>query len=274
MLWPRASCELAWSASSAWSAREALPGARRSGCRPAIEDWFAALQPRSGRRRRRSLRSDRRFVYRSRPGLRHDHTARCGHNGLRAACGLGGDCANRASRSSCWSRRNARRSGGLPGHRCRRFCRIGNRRNACWGWLDRDLFVARTRSQGRFCDARRRRRHNNNRACCDHCAGWSLGDNGPYWWTRSDGRRGRRRCDNRRRRAGLRNDLARFRPGWNCSSWFRGNRSRRLRCGCFRLRRRNYCRLRGASRVARLFLFFFLLGQQSLHHISGLGDVR
>jgi hypothetical protein len=270
MLWPRTAGELAWSASSAW---EALPRARRSGCRPAIEDWFAALQPRSSRRRRRSLRSDRRFIHGSRSGLRHHHAPRYGYNGFCAACGLGGDCANRACRSS-GTRRNARRGGSLLGRRCGRCRRITNRWSTCGRWLDRNLFVARTRSRGRFCDACRRRCYNNNRPRNNYCACRCLGDNGPYRWARSDGRRGRRRCDNRRRGAGLRNDLARFRPCWNCSSGLRGNRSRWLRCGCFRLHRRNYGRLRRAPRVARLFLFFLLLGQQSLHHISGLGDVR
>ena len=59
--------------------------------------------------------------------------------------------------------------------------------------------------------------------------------------------------------------------GWSCPSPNRG-RSGRCARGWLGLRRcRRFCR---HASVARLFLFFLLLGQNGLHHIAGLGDVR
>jgi len=101
----------------------------------------------------------------------------------------------------------------------------------------------------------------------------SLGDDRARGWAAGNGGR-RRRYHDRRCRTWLGNNLARFwtsrcsgrRSGNNCS--WRGLCWRRGRC----------CSLPSGSglgrRVARCCLFFLFLGQNGLHHIARLGDVR
>ena len=186
-------------------------------------------------------------------------------------CRLGGDCGNRTRRSNGGSFSMRRRSG----LRCRSRRRFSDWRNSSSRWLDSNLLFARSRSRGRFYDhASRRRRHNNNRARGYSRRG-SFGNNCACGRTRSDGRSGRRRSNDRSRRARLRNNLAWFRPGWRRCSRRCGNGSRgRRRGGRCNLGRRSDSRLRRAPRLTRIFFLFLLLGQQGLHHIAGLGDVR
>jgi hypothetical protein len=159
-------------------------------------------------------------------------------------------------------------------------------RRACCGshggrWFGGRLFFARSRGRSRLNDhpCRGRRNHDHrSRSRNDTCG--SLGYNGAGGRTRSDGRRGWRRGNNRRGRARLRNDLARSRMSGSRSRCSRSRRSRsRSRRGRGRGRRsrfgwRSCCRLRRHARLARLFFFFLLLGQDGLQHIARLGDVR
>ena len=149
------------------------------------------------------------------------------------------------------------------------------------------------RGCGRFDHHRHRgRRDDYHRSCAGNCACRSLGYHGTGGRTRGNCRRRRGRGNNRRRRTWLRNNnpargrmrSRRSRGSRSCGrrrSWRggrrccgsgccggpgRGGRCGRFRCGSCR-------RLRRQASVARLF-FFFLLGQDGLHHIAGLGDVR
>jgi hypothetical protein len=116
------------------------------------------------------------------------------------------------------------------------------------------------------------------RRCCGDgrtrrggCACRSLGDYRLGGRTR--GNSGRRRLGNYGRRgAGLRNNLARFRLS-RCCGRFGGN------CNYRRLMRRlrdrlGGCSLHGQTALTRGGFIFLLLGQDSLQHVAGLGDMR
>jgi hypothetical protein len=99
--------------------------ATRAACRPAVEDRLAALDSRTGcRRRRRGRRNDCRFIHRPRACLRHHHAARrrCRRRGCcwavvmgRRRCAVYGSNRRRfRSRSfhrGCGALRDRRRSG-------------------------------------------------------------------------------------------------------------------------------------------------------------------
>lgn len=152
--------------------------------------------------------------------------------------------------------------------------RIGNRRNNDGRRLNRSLFLPRSRSRGRlYSHPSRGRRNNHNRARSRSSCG-SFGDNRAGGRARRNRRSGRWRSYDRRRGARLRNDLPWFRPRWRSGcgglrgywsrdGWSRGGPNR---CSGSRLRRH--------SSVAGLFFLFLLLGQEGLHHIAGLGNVR
>ena len=116
----------------------------------------------------------------------------------------------------------------------------------------------------RCCDGRPRR---NLSACGGFCHDGSSG--------RTAGDRGRRRRDNDGRRgARLRNDLTRFRAsrsGRRRSGHYHG-RSRFCWSRSWRDNRRHG--LCGRMAVARRRLFFLLLGQDGLQNIARLGDMR
>jgi hypothetical protein len=98
---------------------------------------------------------------------------------------------------------------------------------------------------------------------------WRLGDHGHHGRMTGDSGFWRGWSDNRRRGPGLRNNPARRRMRrchWRCR-----NHDGRFcndhgldRCG-------RSCR---HAKMARLFFLFLLLGQNSLQHIAGLGDMR
>ena len=215
--------------------------------------------------------------------MRHHHAAWYGHNDLcafrRSGCRLGGDCGDRARRSTRGGKNfsGTRRCGSLFRNSCGRCRRVSTRSNNGGRRLNGDLFLPRSRSHGRLHgNSSRGRRNNHNRARCHSPCG-SFGDNRAGWRTRRNGGSCRRRSNDRGRGARLRNDLAWFRPGRRgCCGGLRGNRSRggRLRGWRGGLGRRCRRRLRRHSRVACLFFLFLLLGQESLHYIAGLGDVR
>jgi hypothetical protein len=258
-------------AGSGWSAREALSRTGRSARRPAIENRFSALQ--SGPCRGSRWRNDGCLINRPRSRLRHHHAPWNGHDDFRCfGCRLCVDSGNRAWHSDCGSCSLRRRSGCLRRRsKCRRF---SNWRNSSGGWLNSDLLVANNRSCGRlYGHASRRRRYNNNRTRGYSSSG-RFGHNCACGRTRSDGRRSRRRSNDRSRRARLRNNLAWFGPGRRSSSGCCGNNrscgGRRGGHGNFGGRSDDRCLYR-SPRLARIF---FLLGQQGLHHIAGLGDVR
>ncbi len=161
---------------------------------------------------------------------------------------------------------------GLLRHGCGRRRRFSNWRNRNGGRLNCNLLFARSRSYGRLYNhASRWRSHNNNGARRSNTRR-SLGHDCACGRTRCNGRSGRRKRNDGRCRARLRNNLARFWPGWRCLSGPRGNGSHgggRSRFGW-----RNDRWLRRKPSVARLFFRCLFLGQESLHHIAGLGDVR
>ncbi len=278
----------------AWSAGSALSLKTRSACRTAVEDRLAALDSAPGRRRRR--RQNRGFVNRPWTGLRHHHAARWSRRGCRRRHwrrrdrGRGGNRRNRCCRlcrRRCWlgnrrSRFSRRRrcrglgSGGLHGRwlffpRC--WCRgLHNR------W--RNLLRGR-RGLDHGCSGGRRNHHHWTR---NGGAGGRLGNHRARWRAVRNGRCGRWRSNNRWGLAWLRNNPARFRAdrsrcGRRLRNWrslWRGHnrpdrlgwRRRRCRC-CWRCRR-----LHRYTGQTRLFFLFLLLGQDSLHHIAGFGDVR
>ena len=214
--------------------------------------------------------------------MRHHHAAWYGHADLCAlrgsGRGLGGDRGNRARRSTRGDKNfsGTRRCGDLLRNSCGRCRRVSNRRNNGGRRLNGNLFLPRSRSRGRLHGRSSRGRRNNHNRARGHSTCGSFGDNCAGRRTRRNGRSGRRRSNDRGRGARLRNDLAWFRPGrrGGCS-WLRGNRGRSGRLRCWRgFSRRNCRRLRRHSRVACLFFIFLFLGQEGLHHIAGLGDVR
>jgi len=161
------------------------------------------------------------------------------------------------NRSRCAGR--DRRSHNSGDRNCRGRCRRDNsrrRRNHGHGWLYHYRCRRRSRSY-------RRTNHHG-------CAQRSPRDNRICRGTRSDGW-GRRPNNDGRSLPGLRDDHARFRPGL------------RRRGSCNRHdRRRGTSDSDGNSRrcggrpVAGLTYprVFFLFGQNGLHHIAGLGDMR
>lgn len=126
---------------------------------------------------------------------------------------------------------------------------------------------------GRLYDHSARRRCNHDHGLCTRgrtCR--RLGNHRSAWRTRCNSRCSRR-TNNRRRRARLRYDLARRRSGRCCRSGGCRLRSGRSRF-CWRYSHCRSCRLGSNVRMARLLLFFFLLGQNCLQHIARLGNVR
>ena len=276
MLGARAAGELTGRASTAGYA---LPKAARTARRPAVEDRLPALQ--SGSCGWWGLRNDGCFVDRPRAGLRHHHAAR-GRRSVRAAmpalrtgsCGLRGDGGNRGRRRNWRSldfRSIRRRRFDLSSGRRRRLAYCGGydgRRFGGW------LFFARSRGHSRLdhypC---RWRRNHDDRTRSGNSARGSLGYHGAGGRTRGDGWRSCRRGNNGRCRARLRNDLSRGRMS-GCRSRCSRSRSDRRRGGRSGLGCRKRRRLRRQASVARLFFLVLPLGQNGLHHIAGLGDVR
>ena len=274
MLGSRTACK---GTGSSWPNGAALS---RPACGPAIEDRLAALNSAARSRCRSHGSNIRRFVDWPRSGLRHHHAARrqCGGHPALAAlrrracwrtrrlCGNGG--------YGCCSFRRGRR--GLRSSRCGRCtfqcgCRCRRLRNRerlgrCW------LLFARGRSRGRLHCARRRWRNHHHRARSRYRAcGW-LGHHGARRWAAGNGRRSCGCGNNRRCLPRLRNNFPRFRA-CRCGGGSRGSGGRGVRHGLGRL-----CRWGGRlcrhARVTRFCFLFLLLGQNGLHHIAGLGDVR
>jgi hypothetical protein len=133
------------------------------------------------------------------------------------------------------------------------------------------LGVARGRGNRRLDDrGSRRRSDNDNRAHGNGRACGSLGNHGAGGRSRGDGRRRRSNHDGRRL-ARLRNNATRCRWGRRCCSrrWCRDHRRYRRR----RASRRSGWPSRGVTLPCFLF-FLLLVGQDGLHYIAGLGDVR
>ena len=280
MLGARAAGELTGSANAAG---RTLPKAAHTARRSAIEDRFPALQ--SGSCGRRGLRNDGCFVDRPRAGLRHHHAARW-RRGVRAAlpalcggsCGLssdGGDRGRRRNWRSLDFRRLRRRRFDLSSRRRWRLAYCGGYDGRRFGSV---LFFTRSRGRSRLDNHPcRGRRNHDHRSRSRNGPRRSLGYHGAGGRTRSDGRRSRGWSGNNgRRRARLRNDLSRggmsgrWSYGWSSGGQRYGSRGRG---GRSRFGRRSCCPLRRQAGVARLFFLFFLLGQDGLHYIAGLGDV-
>ena len=183
-----------------------------------------------------------------------------------------GRCSRRSDHRSRYDR-SLNRLIGSSSHR--RGMRSGMARCVRNRRLDRDyglfrytgLIFFRRRGHGRLhhdgywrCNYNNRSRH-----CGRPC--WSLRHHRTSRRTRGDSRRGRRRGDNLRCASRLRNNLARFRTAgrrrrYNCC------RGRLNHCGWRRLRTRR------CMTLPCLLLFFLFVGQNGLHHIAGLGNVR
>ncbi len=277
MLGPRSSCKRT---RTSWPNGAALSGPARAGRGSAIEDWLAALNSAAGSRRRRHRSDIGRFVNWPRSGLRHHHAARrrCGWYPdmsalarradwrARRLCGNGGNrCCN--FRRGCRNLRGRLRSCcrfecGCRRRRLRNRCRLGNYR----------LLFAHSRSHGRSYGASRRRRNDDHRARRRHHACRWFGHDSAGRGTAGNSRRSSGLSNNRRRLSRQRNYLARLRT--------RGSRGgNRGRGGRWALRglgwlRRRSGRLGRHAHVTRLIFLFLLLGQNGLHHIAGLGDVR
>ena len=288
MLGPRAAWELSW------CARCALLKTRCAG-RPAVEDWLAALDSATLRRcrRGRGCRHRRRLVHGTRPRLGHHHASWSRRRlDWRCRLRLRNLCCRwvrlRDRRSACCGRRCLPRAcGNLRLMRSRLGCR---RRDCCRrslglldgrrrGGLGRSGLHRHRRLFGRFrlrCRSGSRRGLHHHR--CNHGDGGSRGRGS----CRSLGYHSacrRLRCDCRLRRRNdsrcwprLRHNLARLRL---CDSGRCGNRDhRRSRLGWRCLL--SWCgSLAGRHMAPARFVFvFFLLGQNGLHHVAGLGDVR
>ena len=174
---------------------------------------------------------------------------------------------------------NSRRSGRGSGSGCdsHRLCDRGNRNLGSRGRFGRArLGFAGRWNRGRGLQPRGRRRDNHHRTRWRSSACRRLGDHGAGGRARGDGRRSRWNHDGRRG-SRLGNNLARF----GTARLRRNNRDRGRGRGCCsrgaRRRGRRGRRCFGASlQQALLCLLFFLLlgGQDGLHHVAGLGDVR
>jgi hypothetical protein len=151
-----------------------------------------------------------------------------------------------------------RSSGGFEMYRCRRlsFGFFGGR-NGFRNWFGRRLDHHGYRG----------RRHGDGRTL--HGASRRLGNHRFGRRTRGNGGR---RGDDGRRGAGLRNNLARFRPGWR-SGRLDGNRNRRRWTRGRRLRR-CFGSLKRQAALPGFGFLFLLLGLDGFQHVAGLGDMR
>jgi hypothetical protein len=311
MLGPWSARELARAAGA--SLRTLAITARSAG-RSAVKNRLAALNSRSCCRGRRSGRNNRCFVDRPRACLRHHHAAGRRRRRCRRRQALVDGCSNgrsrcrgrfsgRSVRRGCGSLNSWRRSGrsfcrrcGSHGswglnhrrrsryryHRSRRrglfhYSRSsahgsrrlhGNRRLLC----DTSMLFARMHRDGWLdCHgARMRRNHHHGPRRGGRCCGRRLGNHWPSRRTRGNRGCSRRRSHNGRSRPRLRHNPARFRPRRR-SSGRCGN------CGCGRRNRSDdgsHHLSWWRRRLPRTILFFLLFGQDGLHHIAGLGDMR
>ena len=193
---------------------------------------------------------------------------------------LGGGRGGRRGSSDCRLRRNCsgcgRRSGGsLDRNRCR--CDQSRRRGLrlCSGSSFGNLrltFAGRRRSRGLYHDGDCGRHNGNGRTRGD-CSWGSLGHDGSDGRLARDGTSRRRGGNDGRRLPYRRHNLSRFRAsgcgrrdgrscdnGWGWFGWCR-------RC-C------NRCRTRGGVDPSGPRFVFLFLGQDGLHHVAGLGDMR
>jgi hypothetical protein len=191
---------------------------------------------------------------------------RCSHRNRSAVGGRNRRCLNRRFNLSGRRGNNGRSRCGRCGGWCGRSCGRSYRdRRLFW----RAIFAYGGRFGHNYacgwCN-----NHYGARRNCRCCR--SLCNHRPCWRPRCDCRRRGWRRNNGRSRARLRN---------NHPASFSGRRRRNRLCrrcgrcngrGCLH-DRRSSCGPGRQVRVTRFFLFFFLLGQNGLHHIAGLGDV-
>lgn len=120
--------------------------------------------------------------------------------------------------------------------------------------------------------SRRGWRNHNHRARCRHRACRWLGHDSARRRSAGNRRSSCGRSNNRRSLPRLRNNPARLRARRSCGGK-RGRGGRGAHRGHARLSRRGGGLCRHAH-VTRVFFLFLLLGENGLHHIAGLGDVR
>ena len=293
MLGARATGELSCSGSSTGCALRVTSRAARWPI--AVEDRPAALNSSScdaGIGLNRSLHHWWRLVKRTRSGLRHHHSPGgqrgCGRRGVRMSLptmsgrGLRRGCRGFNNNFSSRLRfgRNSDRFDNWQNGDHNRFDCFSNRSShnrrcvnfslCCGSWRFRCCWRGRCWRNRMLDDhGHSRRRDGDGRALHDRGTCRSLGNHRLGWRARSNGRRNRRTHDNGRRRTGLRNNLARFRLGW-----------RRGRDGDNRRRWARWClgglRYRPSRQMTLpgLFFLFLFLGEDGLHHVAGLGNMR
>jgi len=139
------------------------------------------------------------------------------------------------------------------------------------GWLlcRTNLLVACWRSHGRLDHHGLGWRNDHYRPSHGNGPRGSLGYYRTGWRARSNSRRSWRCHDNGRSGARLGNNFSGFRPGWLLRRRSNGDG----RCGPNRRRRRSW-RTHGGMRLPRFLFLFLLIGQNGLHHVSRLGNVR
>ena len=134
------------------------------------------------------------------------------------------------------------------------------------------LLFACSRTCWRLDGSSQRWRNHNHRAGSRHCAYRWLGHDSARRRTAGNSRRSCGWGNNRRGLPRLRNNLAPLRARRSCGgSRGRGGRGAHRGLGWLGRRGGRLCR---HAHVMRLFFLFLLLGQNGLHHIAGLGDVR
>jgi len=159
--------------------------------------------------------------------------------------------------------------------------RLGARDSRFFGCPRRLLVRRRRHWRLDHDDSRGWRDHNNRRTRRGSDMTWrrstcrSLGDHGTGRRVRDNGRRRRRMGDDGRRRSGLGNDAARLwtrggRSGGHSSGHSSGRGNGDLRRRLDDRSHRRFCRSMAVTR----FLLFLLLSQNSLQHVTGLGDMR
>ena len=134
------------------------------------------------------------------------------------------------------------------------------------------LLFACSRSRWRLDGNSWRWRNHNHRARSRHRACRWLRHDSARRRSAGNSRRSSGLCNNWRGLPRLRNNLARLRARRSCGgSRGRGGRGALRGLGRLRSRGGRLCR---HAHVTRLIFLFLLLGQNGLHHIAGLGDVR
>jgi hypothetical protein len=147
-----------------------------------------------------------------------------------------------------------------------------DRRSLCWCGLFTGARWCMFFTRGRGLYYYRRLHDDNNRSHGSSGASRCLGDHWPSGRAGCDSRRSRGRHDSRRRPL-LRNDLTRrraagLRRGFRCGDNYDWS------CGCRGTDRSGRCGFCADLALLCVLLFLLFIGQDGLHDVSRLGDMR